>query len=106
MKNTMINDKEREALEKVVNAVDEFIKAHEQTTLEQVMKSTRLEKVHTLLYMDMVKDLVCSAKSLRSLLEESEEKFVEIVTDGGKISLDEVEKRLMTSMLMDLVMNK
>lgn len=106
MQNTMINNKEREALEKVVNAVDEFIKAHEQTTVEQVMKSSKVEKVHILLYMDLVKDLICSAKSVKSLIEESEEKFIETVTDGGQMTLDEVEKRLMTSILMDLVMSK
>lgn len=106
MQNTMISNKEREALEKVVNAVDEFIKAHEQNTMEQIMKSSKVERVHILLYMDLVKDLVCSAKFVKGLIEENEEKFLEIVTDGGQMTLDEVEKRLMTSMLMNLVMSK
>ena len=106
MKNTMISNKEREALEKVYSAVDEFVNVHEQITFEQVSRSTKVEKIHILLFMDLVKDLLISAKSIKGLLDEDENSFIEAVTDGGKMTLDEVEKKLMHKMLVDMFMNE
>ena len=67
-------------------------------------RATQVEKVHILLYMDLVKDFIKDIGALRSLLEEDESKFIGVVTDGGKITLDEVEGKLMTNMLMDILM--
>lgn len=108
MKNTMISNKELEALQEIFKGVDHFCEAHNSEGLDSLMTTTRratqVEKVHTLLYMDLVKDFIRDIGALRSLLEEDESKFIEVVTDGGKITLDEVEGKLMTSMLMDILM--
>lgn len=107
MQNTMISNKEREALEQIYKGVDKFIEAHNETALEEMMKHTRTatkaEKVHSLLYMDLVKDFIRDIGALRGLLETSEEEFVKTVTEDGKMSLDEVEHRLMFSMLTDML---
>ena len=71
--------------------------------MSTTMRATQVEKVHILLYMDLVKDFIKDIGALRGLLEEDEIKFIEVVTDGGKITLDEVEGKLMTSMLMDIL---
>ena len=110
MQNTMINNKEREALQEIFKGVNKFIEAHNETALEEMMNhtqtATQVEKVHTLLYMDLVKDSIRNLGALRGLLEETEEKFIETVTDGGKLTLDDVERKLMTSMMMDILFNK
>lgn len=110
MQNTMINNKEREALQKIYSGVDEFIKAHNETSIEAMMEHThtasKAEKIHTLLYMDLVKDFIQSIGAIRGLLEESEEEFVKTITDDGKMTLDEVERKLMTNMLMDVLFSK
>ena len=108
MKNTMISNKELEALQEIFKGVDHFREVHNSEGLDSLMTTTRratqVEKVHILLYMDLVKDFIKDIGALRSLLEEDESKFIEIVTDGGKITLDEVEGKLITSMLMDILM--
>lgn len=108
MKNTMISNKELEALQEIFKGVDHFCEAHNSEGLDSLMttirRATQVEKVHILLYMDLVKDFIKDIGALRSLLEEDESKFIEVVTDGGKITLDEVESKLMTSMLMGILM--
>ena len=110
MQNTMISNKEREALEQIYKGVDKFIEAHNETALEEMMRHTRTartatkaEKVHGLLYMSLVKDFIHDIGALRGLLETSEEEFVKTVTEDGKMSLDEMEHRLMFSMLTDIL---
>lgn len=107
MKNTMISNKELEALQEIFKGVDHFCEAHNNEGLDSfittTIRATQVEKVHTLLYMDLVKDFIKDISALRGLLEEDESKFIEAVTDGGKITLDEVESKLMTSMLMDIL---
>lgn len=108
MKNTMISNKELEALQEIFKGIDHFCEAHNKEGLDSIMtttsRATQVEKVHILLYMDLVKDFIKDIGALRSLLEEDESKFIEVVTDGGKITLDEVEGKLMTNMLMDILM--
>lgn len=108
MKNTIISSKEREALEKIFKGVDEFIEAHNNNSLEEMTTNThtatQVERVHILLYMDFVKDFINDLNALRSILETSEEDFIKTVTDDGEMSLDTVEKKLMTSMLMKMIL--
>lgn len=106
MKNTMISNKELEALQEIFRGVDHFCEAHNKeidSLMSTTMRATQVEKVYILLYMDLVKDFIKDIGALRGLLEEDEIKFIEVVTDGGKITLDEVESKLMTSMLMDIL---
>lgn len=108
IKNTMISSKEREALQEVFDAVEKFLKAHNSMPVEEMMrlthKSTQAEKVHSLLYMTLVKDFAQDTGALRSLLEVSEEEFIREVTENGKESLRDVEHKLMFSLLTDLIM--
>lgn len=108
MQNTMISNKEKEALEQIYKGVDKFIEAHNEVALAEMMRHTRTatkaEKVHSLLYVSLVKDFIRDIGALKGLLEVSEEEFVKEVTEDGKMGLDEVEHRLMFSMLTDMIM--
>lgn len=107
MKNTMISNRELEALQEIFKGVDHFCEVHNKESFDSLMsttmRATQVEKVHILLYMDLVKDFIKDISALRGLLEEDEIKFIKAVTDGGKNTLDEVEDKLMTSMLMDIL---
>jgi len=72
--------------------------------MRRTRTATKAEKVHILLYMDLVKDFIRDIGALRGLLEVSEEEFIKEVTEDGKMSLEEVEHKLMFSMLTDMIM--
>lgn len=104
MKNTMISNKELEALQEIYKGVDHFFEAHHSLTPSDLVTASEVEKVHILLYMDMTRDFIEAIGSLRSLVEMDEKEFIKTVTDDGKVSLKEVRGKLMTSMLMDILM--
>ena len=110
MKNTMICDKEREALEQIFKGVDQFAHAHNHIGVENLMRATEkaseAEEVHILLYLDLVKDFIHDIGALRGLLEVDELKFIDIVTEHGKRSLKDVSQNLMMERLMDILMSK
>lgn len=106
MRNIMISDKEREAFNKVVEAFDEFIGTHENVEFEQVIKATKVEKVHFLLYMNFAKDLVGTISALKGIFEDDEERFIEVVTNNGEKSLDEVEKMILISTALGSIAEK
>ena len=110
MKNIMMSNKEREALEQIFKGVDQFAEAHNHIGVENLMRATEkaseAEKVHILLYMDLVKDFIRAIGALRGLLEVDEQEFIDTVTDNGKRSLKAVSHELMMNSLMDIIMHK
>lgn len=104
MKNTMISNKELEALQEIYKGVDHFFEAHKKIDMESIIRASEEERVHILLYMKMTRDFVEAIGSLRSLVEMDKEEFIKTVTDDGKTTLKEVKDKLMTNMLMDIIM--
>ena len=64
-----------------------------------------LQRIHTLMYLDVIGDLVKSAMLLESLLEDSPEEFAHHVTNGGERTVEETERLLMTSAIVDILKN-
>ena len=110
MKNIMIFNKEREVLEQIFKGVDQLAEAHNHIGVENLMRATEkaseAEKVHILLYMDLVKDFVHAIGALRGLLEVDEQEFIDTVTEHGKRSLKDVSHEIMINSLMDILMHK
>ena len=103
MKNIMMSNKEREELEEIFKGVDKLVEAHDkELTFARVRGASNVKKVHSLLYMTMLKDFLQDIGAIRSMLHVEEDQFIDIVTENGKLSLDEVEKKLMTQMMMEL----
>ena len=106
MKNIMICNKEREALEQIFKGVDQLAEAHKHIGVENLMRATEkaseAEKVHILLYLDLVKDFVHAIGALKGLLEVDEQEFIDTVTEHGKKSLNTVSHEIM----MDILMHK
>ena len=110
MKNTMICDKEREALYQIFKGVDQFAEAHNHIGVENLMRATEkaseAEKIHILFYSDLVKDFTKAIGALRGLLEIDEQEFIDTVTEHGNRNIKDVCHEVMMNSLMDIIMNK
>lgn len=110
MQNRLINNKEREALQEIFKGVNKFIEAHNEVPIGEMLgyvpTATQVEKIHTLLYMSLVKNFIEDIGAIRGLFEDTEDGFIKTITDDGKLTLDEIEKKLMIDALRDALFNK
>lgn len=83
MKNTMISKEELEALEGIFKSVDHFVEVHKNSTSEfrgSIKGSTKVEELHTIMYLDMVKNLIKCVTLLKAITIISEEEFIRAST--------------------------
>ena len=104
MKNTVLPTKEVELVKKAVAIVDELIEVHSHTSVEDLMNlgATKFGRVHTMMYLDFVKDLISDAKALNRLVDMTEEEFCKELEEHGT-NLDEFEHKLMLKMLLEVL---
>lgn len=105
MKNAMLPESELKILGEIFQKVDELLENHEKTPLSMGMieKASDAEQLHIVMYMDMLKDMVVDIKTLKDLLEVSEEDFIKSVTDNGKRTMREVKRVMMMKMITDMI---
>lgn len=103
MKNVTISDKEREAVKKVLEAVEELTSIRNDTKFPDADSISTVEKIHSLLYLSFIGDLKETIEALTSLLDENEEKFIQIITEKGKYNLDEVLVKAMIGVMSEIV---
>lgn len=105
MKNAMLPESELKILGEIFQKVDELIENHQKSPLDvgALINSSELEQLHIMFYLDLLRDVVVNVKTLKDLLEISEEDLVKVVTEDGKVSLKEVKKMMMTKMITDMV---
>lgn len=101
MKNTMFAENTKETCEAVEKLTKELIECVA-PDIEKTEKATPLEKVHTLHFLRAIDELREALGYINALLEMPEEEFEKLVTDDGKKSLEEVEMKLMFSMMMKM----
>ena len=102
MKNPIISEKELNKLKEVLEGIHELYEIHSSLLPTRVdMDITNIEKIHILMYLDLLGDFLKSAKMLMSLLELSEEEFVKFTTDDGKYTVEEMLSKIMKKMLSD-----
>lgn len=110
MQNRLINNKEREVLQEIFKGVNKFIEAHNEVPIGEMLGyvpiATQVEKIHTLLYMRLVKSFIEDIGAIRGLFEDTEDGFIKTITDDGKLTLDEIEEQLMIDSLRDALFNK
>lgn len=102
MKNTMIPQEDVTKLKEVVEKVREYVNNHAELKPTFEGTNDRLQIIHTILYLELSRDLVKSAKGLEILLECSEEEFIKNITDDGR-TLEEVERTLVMNVIMDSI---
>ena len=105
MKNTVLSQEEVTMVNGIIEKVNVYINNPKSINPNSENMDNRLQRIHTLLYMSITKDLITSAKSLENILECSPEEFEKIITCDGEFSLEEAEKNLMTNMIMELLTN-
>lgn len=105
MKNAMLPESELKILGEIFEKITELVDNHEKSPLSMkaLHESSEAEQLHIVMYMDILKDMITSAKSLQGLLEISEEEFIKAVTEDGKISMREVKRKMMMNMLIDMM---
>lgn len=105
MKNAMLPESELKILGEIFQKVDELTENHQKSPLDvgALTNSSELEQLHIMFYLDLLRDVVVNVKTLKDLLEISEEDLVKTVTEDGKVSLKEVKKMMMMKMITDMV---
>lgn len=102
MNNTIIPKSEREKMEEIISLVKDFVEHHSEVK-PNLGAENRLERIHTVLYLDIVGDLVRSAKTLEDLLTATEEEFTNIITKNGEKTLEEVERMVMMKAMANVL---
>lgn len=100
-KNTMLPENEVKKLEEIFSIVENLINEHTTPDFDKVLASEPLYRVHTLMYTKFIGDFISDVKALRLLLEMNEEEYRESI-EGDGITLEDFEKKLMISMLVDM----
>ena len=106
MKNTIIPQEDFTKAKAIIESVNSYVSTHNMVVPNIEDADDVVQRVHSLLYMDIMKDIINVVGILESFLSTTEEKFLEIVTDKGELSIEEVEKRLMAKMLIDILSDK
>lgn len=105
MKNTAIPNNELEVVKNAIEAVNKIVEVHEKSVpnLEDIVKDP-VFRIHTLMYLDLLQELVTSAQTLEAILEMSREEFIENIESEGT-SIEEFEKKVMMKAVMDIISN-
>lgn len=98
MQNKMISQEEIALLREIDERVEKIKVLHQTLpNLEEV--DNQLKRVHTVLYLNMLKDLVRFSHSIVTLVDSSEEEFEKDITQEGR-TLEEVERMLLMEFLL------
>ena len=103
MKNPIIPEAEVTAVKKVIEAVEELKEIHK---LHQPIFDNGeddLDRLHTLVYLHFVKDLIERGLILKELIEVSREDFEKTATNNGEREVFEVLRNATLSELLDRV---
>lgn len=101
MKNPIIPEAEVTAVKKVIEAVEELKEIHK---LHQPIFDNGeddLDRLHILVYLHFVKDLIESGLILKELIEVSREDFEKTATNNGEREVLEVLRNATISELLD-----
>lgn len=105
MKNAILPQAEVDKVNEIIQKVKELATIHEKST-PNLTAGGKLEKIHTVIFLDTVKDLINSATMLRSLLEVSEKDFEDAVTQNGKVTIDDTMRAITFKCLSEILTSK
>ena len=106
MENLVIPKEDTQKIKEVIEKVKEFKENHKGLKPSLSEATDQLQRIHTILYLEMTRDLLKSAGTLEHLLECSKEEFIAYITNDGAHSIDEVETNLMLSIMLEMATNK
>ena len=103
MQSKAISENQIEVLKEAIKVVKELCEVHTNNNSFNLDDSTSLDRIFCVMYLDTIKDLIRSCATMESILDMSEEEFVNLVTDEGKRSISETEKLVMSKALLDIL---
>ena len=65
--------------------------------------ASSLDRMSTIIYLDILSDFLKKASVLRGFLEISEDEFLRLVTKDGKLSLSEAETQVLMKGLINTI---
>ena len=101
MTNKIIPEAEVLAVKKVIEAFEELKEIHKRTIPIFKGIEDNLDRLHSLIYLHAIKDLVEISGVLKGLLEDSREDFEKTITNNGEREVEEVLLKVMISELME-----
>lgn len=101
MKNPIIPEAEVTAVKKVIEAVEELREIHSCNQPIFDNGEDDLDRLHILVYLHFVKDLIESGLILKELIEVSREDFEKTATNNGEREVLEVLRNATISELLD-----
>lgn len=102
MKNKIIPEAEIKMVQSVLKQVDSIVELHKSLKPNVSDLDNRLERVHSIMFIEMLKDFVHSAQMLQAVLEISEESLMSIITDNGKMPFEVAEMKVLMSALSNM----
>ena len=103
MFNTIVPKEEVESIQKVIDQFKEYTDKHEMITPNMMNMDNKLHVIHTIMYLETLRDIAKSVGIMKSLLEVSEEEFLSTITDDGKHTVEEVYRRMIIESVMSIV---
>ena len=103
MFNTIVPKEEVESIQKVIDQFKEYTDKHEVITPNMMNMDNKLHMIHTIMYLETLRDIAKSVGIMKSLLEVSEDEFLSTITDGGKRTVEEVHRRLILESVMSMM---
>ena len=102
MRNKIIPINEIEAVKECLNEVNNIVKVHSSVTPDMDNASS-LDRISTIIYLDIISDFLKKASVLRGFLEISEDEFLRLITEDGKLSLCEAETKVLMNGLINAI---
>lgn len=106
MENLVIPKEETQKIKEVIEKVKEFQENYKGLKPSLSEATDQLQRIHTILYLEMARDLIKSAKTLEHIMECSKEEFIAYITNDGAHSIDEVETNLMLTVMLEMASKK
>ena len=103
MTNPIIPEAEVLAVKKVIEAVEELKEVHKGSSPIFNDSEDDLDRLHTIVYLHFIKDLIGGSETVKYLFEQSREDFEKSVTNNGEREVKEV---LLKAMLYELMETK
>ena len=102
MFNTIVPKEDTENMQKVIDQFKEYTDKHQMITPNMMNMDNKLHVIHTIMYLETLRDIEKSVGIMKSLLEVSEEEFLSTITDDGKLTVEEVYRRLILESVMSM----
>ena len=103
MFNTIIPKEEVESIQKVIDQFKEYTDKHEMITPDMKSMDNKLHMIHTITYLETLRDIAKAVGIMKSLLEIPEEEFLSTITNDGKHTVEEVYRRMIIESVMSIV---